>query len=362
MRILGDLTERESWDDKTKQSDSAIRGDWTQSNRATAGEVPLGDVAPADVETGIPRRSNGGVGAYSGRSLRTPSSEAPAIKEPKTGRSGLVTLLLLLILAGAVWYNFPTLKRDYQSVSQFPATQELVKTLGEQENTTEAQLRELLGNWDGLQTRLAKLDRKVSSGLAAGRKHTEELIAQAQQSLEAKLNERTQAMNARLDKVESDQVETRNQLAQTQDKVQKDFAALRQQMSEGRDNTDQAVGKLQQQVSQGQEGLGALAQEVHRQRLDFEVSENHTTELAPGVSLTVLKTNVSYQSFDGFLSLTDEGRTVWLSSVGVAKAVSFYPTKQSARSYDLVVTTIARKGVVGYLMVPEGSGQGVGGG
>jgi chaperonin cofactor prefoldin len=358
MRILGDLTERESWEDKTKQSDAAMRGDWTEPNRATAGEVPLGDVAPADVEPRIPHRSNGGVGGYSGRSFRTPSSEAPAIREPKTGRSGLVTLLLLLILAGAVWYNFPTLEKDYQSVSQFPATQELVKTLGERANDTESQLRALTGNWETLQTRLAKLDRKVSSGLAAGRKHTEQLIAQARQSLEAELNQRTDAMNARVDKVESDQAETRNQLAQAEDRYQKEITALRQQVGDRQDNTDQSVQKLQDQVGQGQDGLHALAQEVHRQRVDFEVSENHTEELAPGVSITVLKTNVSYQSFDGFLSLTNEGRTVWLSNAGVAKAVSFYPTKQSARSYELVVTTISRKGVVGYLMVPEGSSQG----
>jgi len=266
-------------------------------------------------------------------------------------------LLALLILAGVVWYNFPTLLTDYQALSQFPATKELVKTLGEQESATEAQLRGLMGNWDGLQTRLAKLDRNVSSGLASARKHSEALIAQARGQFEQELNERTQAMNARVDGVEAEQAETRTQLAQTKDQLQKEVARLRQQLAERQDNTDQAVQNLQQQVGQGQDGLHSLAQEVHRQRVDFEVSENRSVEIAPGVSITVLKTNVSYQSFDGFLSLTNEGRTVWLSNVGIAKAMSFYPTKQAHRSYDLVVTTISRKGVVGYLMVPEADSQ-----
>jgi len=287
----------------------------------------------------------------------TSSSESPTVKEPKARGSRLITLLALLILAGVVWYNFPTLLTDYQALSQFPATKELVKTLGEQESATEAQLRGLMGNWDGLQTRLAKLDRNVSSGLASARKHSEALIAQARGQFEQELNERTQAMNARVDGVEAEQAETRTQLAQTKDQLQKEVARLRQQLAERQDNTDQAVQNLQQQVGQGQDGLHSLAQEVHRQRVDFEVSENRSVEIAPGVSITVLKTNVSYQSFDGFLSLTNEGRTVWLSNVGIAKAMSFYPTKQAHRSYDLVVTTISRKGVVGYLMVPEGSSQ-----
>src|SRR6266568_3011383 len=355
--IFGDMKERDSSEGKAKQSDSVIRGGSTQFNQATPGEVPLEDIPPADVETRIPRRSNGGVGGYSGGILRTSSSEGPAVKEPKTKRTGLVTLLLLLILAVVVWYNFPTLQTDYQSLSQFPATKELVKTLGQQESATEAQLRELMGNWDGLQTRLATLDHKVGSGLAAARKHSEELIAQARGQFEQELNDRTQAMNARVDGVESEQAETRKELAQAKDQLQKEVATLREQVGQRQDNTDQAVRDIQDQVGQGQKGLNSLAQEVHRQRVDFEVSENRSVELAPGVSLTVLKTNVSYQSFDGFLSLTNEGRTVWLSNVGISKAIGFYPTKQAHRSFDLVVTTISRKGVVGYLMVPEADSQ-----
>ncbi len=182
-------------------------------------------------------------------------------------------------------------------------------------------------------------------------------VGDAQTQLVAEINQRDVAMNARLDKVESTETDTRNQLAQTQDQIQKQVSALQQQVAELGTHTDQNVAKLQQQIGQNQDGLDALGEKVNRRRVDFEVAQNVTVELAPGVSLTVLKTNVSYQSFDGFLSLKDQGKTLWLSSAGVSRAVSFYP-QPSDPPYDLVVTRIGARGVVGYLMVPEGVSQG----
>jgi chaperonin cofactor prefoldin len=359
-RILGDINETRPKDDFNQRTGSA--GPWRSDRASTvpATEIPLTHDQPMERESGSPRRSNGGLGGLSGRSLRTDWSDTPATYEPRgpKGRgSGIAALILLLAVAGLIWYDSPQILQTYQYISRLPATEEAMKNLQSRANATETQLRSLTENWGSLENQLTKLDRRVSSGLTSARKHADELVAQAQTKVEAELNQRTEAMNARLDKVESAETDTRNQLADTQDQLQKEVGALRQQVAELSGHTDQNVAKLEQEVGQNQSGLAALGQKVNRRRVDFEVGENVTVELAPGVSLTVLKTNVSYQSFDGFLSLTNHGRTVWLSNAGISRAVSFYP-EPSDPPYALVVTGIRPKGVVGYLMVPEAEGQG----
>jgi len=66
---------------------------------------------------------------------------------------------------------------------------------------------------------------------------------------------------------------------------------------------------------------------------------------------------VSYQRFAGYLSLTDEGRTLWLPNAGAQEAVNFY-SKRSSRPYDLVATTVSKHGIVGYLLLPAGGSPG----
>jgi chaperonin cofactor prefoldin len=359
-RILGDINETEPKEDIKQPSRSAAPWDSMHPSGPTATEIPLTHDEPTEPRTKSPRRTNGGVGGVSGKNLRTDWSERPSIHQPRERKqrgSTVAALFLLLAIAGLAWYFYPQLMTSYQNISHFPAMEEAMKSLEARANTTETQLRSLTENWGSLNEHLTKLDRRVSTGLASARHYVDKEVGDAQTQLVAELNQRTEAMNARVDKVESEQADTRSQLAQTQDQVQKQVSDLRQQVAELSSHTDQNVAKLEQEVGQNQNGLDALGQKVNRRRVDFEVAQNVTVELAPGVSLTVLKTNISYQSFDGFLSLKDEGKTVWLSSAGISRAVSFYP-EPSDPPYDLVVTKIGPKGVVGYLMVPEALSQG----
>ena len=136
--------------------------------------------------------------------------------------------------------------------------------------------------------------------------------------------------------------------------MQSEVAGLRQEIAGNRDAAAQDLATLHQQVDQGQSDVHALTQQITRQRVNFEATRNSTVEIAPGVTLTVLKTDVSYQRFEGYVSLTSEGRTLWLRKTGLRQATSFY-SEQADRPYDLVVTGVNRDGVVGYLLVPNAS-------
>ena len=95
-------------------------------------------------------------------------------------------------------------------------------------------------------------------------------------------------------------------------------------------------------------------QQLHREKVTFEINRGSPAELTPGVTLTVLKTDVSYQRFRGYISLTGEGKTLWLNDLSAKEAVDLY-SPQYSHPYSLVVTTVSKDGVVGYLLLPAGA-------
>jgi len=113
------------------------------------------------------------------------------------------------------------------------------------------------------------------------------------------------------------------------------------------------MASLQQHVTQNEEAVTDLHQKLQRRRVNFEVVKNSPSELAPGLSLTVLKTDPAFQRFRGYVSLTNEGRTMWLQNLGAEESLDVFP-HDSNHPYSLVITAVNPKGVVGYLLLPAG--------
>ena len=111
------------------------------------------------------------------------------------------------------------------------------------------------------------------------------------------------------------QRQDRAQLAQLNDQLQGQVASLHAQLAVAREGTGRDLMNMQEQVNDNRSELNTLARQLHRDKMIFEIVKNSSTELAPGVTLTVLKTEVSYQRFRGYISLTNEGRTLWLNNL-----------------------------------------------
>jgi chaperonin cofactor prefoldin len=363
MRILGDLTEKTSTGgtanpEKRANPDFASAG--ANRKESLVGEIPLNTASEPDVRTRTRSGNNGGTGRSHGLEATHKGGEGTHKERPHEHPGGtpwLAITALAVALIAAAGYGYRALEKDNSVLMQVPAIQRMVTTLGTRTDATEAQLRDLTANWGTLANRVTKLDRKVSSGLLTAHKQTVELIAQAEGRLRADMDGRTRVIDARLDRVESNQADDRARLAQMQDQLQKEVAGVREEAAGRQYDTGRDLASLHQQVNQGQSDLRVLNQRIARQRVNFEAVKNSTVELAPGVSLTVLKTDVSYQRFEGYLSLTNDGRTLWLRHAGAQQAVPFY-SKQTSRPYDLVVTTVGKDGVVGYLMLPAGGTEG----
>ncbi len=281
---------------------------------------------------------------------KAPHEEQRQMAGVKTGRLWTAVALLALVLAGAIGYGYLTERKNNLELVRLPDMQSSIQGLGQRLGSAETGLNSLTGGWQGFVTQVSTLEGRVSRNLQAARKQALELgaqMGQIQDRVQAQLQETSQKLQARLDGLESRQDAEQGRVARLQEQV----ASLQQELASARQNTGRDIADLRQDVSKNEQEVGSLAQQIARERLEFEAVKNRTQEIVPGVSLFVSKTNVSYQRFDGRLWLLEDRRTVWFRGRSVQQALVFY-SKQNRAPYELVVTRVSKDGVVGYLVRP----------
>jgi len=285
--------------------------------------------------------------------------EPPVVQDDRTPRrwrsstGGLwfVLMVLLLLVLGVSSYLYLRLRADHIAVSQVPELLRSINPLVGRMQAAEAKLNHLTANWDGLAYHVAEIDRKLDSALRATRDQTRELVEQANKHLQAELDQRGSVVDARLNQVESMQRRDQAQLAELNEQLRVQVTSLRQELTAAQESDGRDLATLQQQVSGNRDDLRSLDHRLHREKVTFEVVKNSPTEVAPGITLTVLNTNVSHQRFRGYISLINEGKTLWLDNLHAKQAVDLY-AQQTNHPYSLVVTTINDHGVSGYLLLP----------
>jgi len=361
----GKNSSRASGGEQARKDEQAV---WTREQTDFAAQEPKQDRSNASVG-GVPpphppehprtgsqhgRRTSDRIGEQRLEPAGGTYKEAQLSPRRSNGGLWFVLLVLALAVAGSSAFLYLRLRNNNVTLSQVPELLQSITNLGGRMDATEAKIQDLTANWDGLTKYMAELNRKVDSGLRATRNQTLEMVGVAAGHLQAELDQRSEVVNARLKNLESMQRQDRAQLAQLNDQLQGQVASLHEQLTAAQENTGRGLANLQGQVSNNQDHLQTLAQQLHRGKVTFEIVRNSPTELAPGVTLTVLKTDVSYQRFRGYVSLTNEGKTLWLDNLSAKEAVDLY-SQTNSHPYSLIVTTVSHDGVVGYLLLPAGA-------
>jgi hypothetical protein len=322
--------------------------------------VSAGGVLPADpsahrlVDPEPGKRLSDRIGEQRLEPARGTNNPAQLSARRTNGGVWFALMILSLAMLGAGAYSYLSLRNSHITLSQVPGVLRSISTLGGRMDATEAKLRDLADNWGGLTNHLAELDRKFDSGQRATRNQMRELMGQAAGHLQAELDQRSEVVDARLNNVESRQNQDRAQLEQINDQLRGQVSSLREQLTAAQEGTGRDLANMQEQVSSNSGNLRTLAQNLHRDRMTFELVKNSPTELAPGVTLTIVKTDVSYQRFKGYVFLTTEGKTLWLNNLSAKEAVDLY-SQQYSHPYSLIVTTVNDDGVAGYLLLPAGA-------
>jgi len=200
--------------------------------------------------------------------------------------------------------------------------------------------------------RMDNVEKTTNSNLRAARDYATEQAAKVHHQVQAEMDNRTQSLQASVGRLESTQQEDRARLAKLQDDVAITRRESALQIAQVQRETGDDLRGLDGQIGRTQHDIGALNHQVDLRRLDFEVSKEQTREVAPGVTVTVSKMNVSYQRVEGRIHVIPDGRILWIRGQGIEQPVRFY-SHEDERAYELVFTRVGKDSAVGYLLMPR---------
>jgi len=143
----------------------------------------------------------------------------------------------------------------------------------------------------------------------------------------------------------------RSQVARQAD----DLASIRSNIEEsGATNQRQLVG-LQQSEEADRRDVDAIGHKLAVHRVDFEVTKNHSRELAEGISLGVTSTDMAHRYVSGWMWVMPDRRTIWLKNQNASQPVVFY-SREDGKKRELVINNVTKGSVTGYLLLPGESG------
>ena len=293
--------------------------------------------------------------------------EADLRWEKTRRRHRFLTAFLILLLAGLVgvaWYAYPILKRHDLTLSQIPATltdvQKDLFGLKEQAKAAEAKLDDWSSRQEELRGQLNKARGDLMARVDSAKKQASEASTALVERMRSEVAAQIEGVKAQLAKLETSRESDREQVA----RLQQELAQVRTQVNQQGQELASVQGRVDKNAASSEQEFAAVKSTQQRdrgdfdayadkfavKRMDFEVARNHDTTVAPGISLQVSGTDVSYQKINGSV-LTPDHHTIWLRQLKVQEPV-FLTSFDDGRTRELVITRVSKNGAVGYVLVP----------
>jgi chaperonin cofactor prefoldin len=280
---------------------------------------------------------------------------------------GVGLLLLALALAGGGWYAYRALQSDQMALTQFPGVQKVVDVIHDQVKQTDQKLASWADDQQSLRDQIAKLSQKMELRIASVTKQAQVSSAEMYRRVQAQIDERLQRVDTRLTRIESSGETEQTRVAELQRGLAEmrsqagrqadDLAAIRSQMEESGAANQQRFAGLQQSEEADRSDVDAIGHKLAVHCVDFEVTKNHSRELAEGVSLGVTSTDVAHRNVSGWMWLMPDRRTIWLKNQNASQPVVFY-SREDGKKRELVINNVTKDSVTGYLLLPGESGAG----
>jgi predicted nucleic acid-binding Zn-ribbon protein len=293
------------------------------------------------------------------------------VEKCRTGFRGVralwvVVILIVLGLGGSSWYASRSIG-GYKSLwDAIPDLRTSASAMGDHLNSIEGTISDLSSNRTSMSERMDRFEKTLGSGLKAARSESQTAANQIGRRIHEEIDQSLQRLQSRVNNVETVQRENHDQLAAAQAEI----GSLRQQMAGMQQQNDERLINLQQttqsnvnringkvasiddQVMAHTASLNALNEQVEREPVTFELSNSRTTQVTPGVYLTINHTDVAHQKVDGWMQLVEEGRIIWIRDLGAQHVMTFV-TRSDDRAYELVFTGVQQNGATGYVLVPH---------
>jgi len=278
---------------------------------------------------------------------------APVQYKRRTRGLWTAFVLLAALVAAIAAYGYQVAYSQNSQLAWLPNLKKSVASISERTDTLASNLKDWASKQEELSATLHNLKAGFASQLRSVREHADQVVAAASQKQRAELDQRTAALKAQINEVESRQRADQIHMA----KLDEEMAGQHQQLASVRESSSRQIASLQQQQVSTQGEVASINDALSTDQVDFEAEKNQDTEIVPGVSLHLTGTNISHQRYAAWVWLAGSRRRIWVRSQTVAAPLVFYP-KDGGKAYELVVTRVNPRDVVGYMLVPSDSKAG----
>jgi archaellum component FlaC len=273
-------------------------------------------------------------------------------------------ILLAAGLVGVAWYAYPILKGHDALLSQLPASltnvQKDVASLGQQAKAADAKLEDWSSRQDELRNQLNKARGELMARIDSAKKQAGDASSALVERVRSEVATQMDGVKTQLARLETSRENDREQIARLQQELTQvrgqvqqqgqELASVQRRVTQNAASTDQEIATVKTTQQQDRHDFDAYADKFAVKRVDFEVTKSHASQVAPGISLEVNGTDVSYQRVNGSI-LTPDHRTIWLRKLKVQEPV-FLTSFADGRTRELVITRVNKNGAVGYVLIP----------
>jgi len=280
----------------------------------------------------------------------------------------ILTAFLILLaagLAGIAWYAYPILGRHDSLLSQIPTTltdiRKDVSNLGEQAKSTDTKVDDWGNRQEELRGQLNKARADLMARIDSAKKQASDASTALIQRARSDFATQVDSIKTQLAKLETSGASDREQIARLQQELAEvrnqmnqqgqELASVQGRVTENAASTNQEFAAVKSTQRQDRHDFDAYADKFAVKRVDFEITKNHDSTVAPGISLRVNSTDVSYQRLNGSILVAPELHTIWLRQLKVQEPV-FLTSFADGRTRELVITRVNKNGAVGYVLVP----------
>jgi hypothetical protein len=229
----------------------------------------------------------------------------------------------------------------------------------------------MLASWaddkQSLRDQIAKLGQKMDTRIAAVSDYAQVFSTEMYRRIQAEIDDRLKRIDTRLTHIESSSESQRTRIEELQRELGEarsqvprqaaDLAAARSKMEESGASHERQFGHPQQSEEADHRAFDALAHKPAVHRVDFEVTKNHSRQLAQGISLGVTSIDTLHRSASGWIWVMPDRRTIWLKAQNAGEPVVFYG-KEDGNKRELMFTSVSEGSITGYLLLAGESGAG----
>jgi chaperonin cofactor prefoldin len=274
-------------------------------------------------------------------------------------------ILLAAGLVGAAWYGYRLMGRHDATLASLPDVQKNVFSLGEQAKATDAKVDDWRSRQEDLRSQLNKTRGELTARIDSARKQASDASVALLERVRSEVGTQMDAVKTQLARLETSRESDREQIArlqteltQVQGQVQQqghELASVQGRVEQHAASSDREIAAVKTNQQRDRSDFDAYTDKYAVKRVDFEVTKKHGTQVAPGISLQVDGTNVSYQRVDGWILVIPERRTVFLRQLKTQEPV-FLSSFPDGRTRELVITRVNKTGAVGYVLMPAQEG------